>query len=154
MIDIASTALIFKGPRLDANGTSEIAPSSTTTIDLVDAVSVCTEVQLQPADAEKIGETEEVNEKPRIEALRQRALLAQRKANKAHLCCNYYTGDLAMTAGLTGLAEFGESHLCLRCRGADVDLEDDDDDDDDIQHAHLGLQFVNVPEGSRSRGQV
>jgi hypothetical protein len=146
---IESATFIRKRPRLDIVGSGQVASSSSPsamTPDLVNVASESNQSRQQTSDAERASQDGEVGEKHYMEVLRRRALLAQRKASEALMCCNYDAADRATAAGLPGPAEFGGSQLCLQCRGAEYVLEDDGE----LEIEHVGLEHAEIQGETRS----
>lgn len=81
----------------------------------------------------------DVCERHRIETLRKEALAVQRQSSEHLMCCDYALAETAVGSGVLGPVEYGGSHLCLQCRGAEVDLMDSDDE---MPAGCVGLYYI------------
>ncbi|KAJ9624506.1 hypothetical protein H2203_005241 [Taxawa tesnikishii (nom. ined.)] len=95
-------------------------PATTPSLCSVDVAA--TSLPTQPYELVKYTTSdaeEEVTERRRFAALRQRALKAQRPSKPELYCCDYKAAEQAYAAGIEGPRKYGGAQLCMECLGAE-----------------------------------
>lgn len=86
----------------------------------VDTVSTSLPVHPhEPSTWPTPGARQDVTERRRVAALRQRFSKAQRPSDPALYCCDYNAAEQANAAGHEGPRKYGGAQLCMECLGAE-----------------------------------